>query len=86
MDTLDTYDALVEAIDVLHAQAAETDTASPEGSVIRAAIKTPCARHNGRTSRTRIDKPAESKTRHTILRGGVKTRNSSYRQARSWLL
>jgi hypothetical protein len=40
MDTLDTCDALVEAIDVLHAQAAETDTASPGGSVIRAAIKT----------------------------------------------
>ena len=40
MDTLATYDALEEAIEALKLRAAETDTASPEGSRVRAAITT----------------------------------------------
>jgi hypothetical protein len=40
MDTLATYDALDEGIAALQIRAEQTDTASPEGSRVRAAITT----------------------------------------------
>jgi hypothetical protein len=40
MDTLPSFDAIEEALGALHERAAQTDTASPEGSRARAAITT----------------------------------------------